>query len=207
MSAHFIVLEGLDGAGTTTIARELIAALERSGIPSLATCQPSGGPIGRAIREHLGRRDPRIDPNALALLFAADRLDHVATTIAPALAAGRTVVCDRYVMSSWAYQGGECDPAWVEQINARAPWPDLTLWLDVTAEQAHERVLRRAATTRTPEELYDALEFQRGVATRYDAMVRKGLPNLVRIDAGQPVDVVLRDALAACEAAGVMQRG
>jgi dTMP kinase len=201
---RFIVLEGLDGAGTTTMARELVAVLEGRGAPTVGTCQPSPGSIGRAIREHLARRDPRIDAGALALLFAADRLDHIATVIAPALAAGRTVVCDRYVMSSWAYQSGECDPAWVRSINARAPWPDLTLWLDVAAEQAHERVTRRAAATRTPEELYDALEFQRGVASRYAAIADEGLAGLVRIDAGQPADAVLRDIVDACERAGAL---
>lgn len=204
MRPHFIVLEGLDGAGTTTMARELVDALERRGRPAVGTCQPSPGSIGRAIREHLARRDPRIDAGALALLFAADRLDHVATVIAPALAAGRTVVCDRYVMSSWAYQSGECDPSWVRSINARAPWPDLTLWLDVTPETAHDRVTRRAAATRTPEELYDALEFQRGVASRYAAIVDEGRPGIVRIDAGQPVDAVLRDVLDACVRAGAL---
>src|SRR5688572_4731702 len=97
---RFIALEGLDGSGTTTQAARLADALGARGRTVVRTQEPSHGPIGRLVREALRSLDAPLDPDALALLFAADRRDHVASEIEPALARGHDVVCDRYVMSS-----------------------------------------------------------------------------------------------------------
>jgi len=139
---RFVVLEGLDGAGTTTQARLLGEALRVSGRRVHVTAEPSGGPAGALARQVLASRvtgadGDGFDPAALALLFAADRLDHVATEIAPKLAAGIDVVSDRFTLSSLAYQGlttGDLD--WVEQVNARAARPDVTVFLRVRAAVA-----------------------------------------------------------------------
>lgn len=188
----FIALEGLDGAGTTTQAARLTAHLERAGFTVLRTQQPSKRSIGTAIRDHLRALDHPLDPRALALLFAADRIDHVTREIEPALARGEIVVCDRYVMSSWAYQGLDCDPAWVRSINVHAPWPDLTVVLELPAETACARVAARAGEA--GREIFDALATQRRVAAAYAAALREGLPGVVAID-GTAAPEAVTDAL------------
>jgi dTMP kinase len=190
----FIALEGLDGSGTTTQAVRLAALLERAGLTVLRTQQPSRRSIGTAIRQHLHAVDHPLDPHALALLFAADRLDHVAGEIEPALARGEVVICDRYVLSSWAYQGLDCDPAWVRSINARAPWPDLTVVLALPAETACARVAARAGKR----EIFDALATQRRVAAAYDAAILEGLPGVVAIDGSATPDLVTTALVRAC---------
>src|SRR5262245_55399277 len=131
MRAPFIVFEGLDGAGTTTQAHRLVDSLNALGHESHFTREPSDGPIGTQIRQALAGRlglpgGQRLTPDTLALLFAADRVDHLASEIVPLCERGVTVVCDRFMLSSVAYQGQELDPAFVRQINARALPPDLT---------------------------------------------------------------------------------
>lgn len=173
MTAPFIVLEGLDGAGTTTQAKRLVDALVRESRPAHYTREPSDGPIGTSIRQALMGRlvrpgGERLTPATLALLFAADRVDHIASEIAPLLERGITVFSDRYVLSSIAYQGQELDPAFVEAANAQARTPDLTLFVRVSPETALERRMGR----HLGDELYEKLETQRRVAEAYDRTVR-----------------------------------
>ncbi len=140
----FLVLEGLDGAGTTTQTAMLVDALRGRGETALSTREPSDGPIGVMIRQMLGRRivgrsGGPIDRETLALLFAADRVDHVTNEIAPALEQGTWVVSDRYYPSSLAYQGDidgddSFDFGWVDALNSRALRPDLTFYLDVPVD-------------------------------------------------------------------------
>jgi len=148
---RFIVFEGLDGAGTTTQCRLLAERLAREAPDRRVhvTAEPSAGPIGQAIRQILRGRtvgttpagDPLpFDRRALALLFAADRLDHLACEITPLLAAGYLVISDRYVLSSLAYQGMDVDRAWVAQINRHAPAPDVQFFLDTPAQTGWQRV-------------------------------------------------------------------
>ena len=148
---RFLVLEGLDGAGTTTQASRLCAWLASRGRKAHLAAEPSKGPVGTEIRQVLSGRlrgagGGDFDPRALALLFAADRLDHWESEIRPNLEAGLDVVSDRYVLSSLAYQGVTTgDAAWVAAINGRAPAPDLTLFLRVRPAVALRR--RYAATS------------------------------------------------------------
>jgi dTMP kinase len=168
-----VVIEGLDGAGTTTQARRLGERLRALGRAVHVTAQPSGGPVGALVRQVLQKRiggadGQGFDAQALALLFAADRLDHVAAEVTPRLVQGTDVISDRYTLSSLAYQGLTTgDPAWVEAINRAAPAPDLTIFLQVRAGLALGR--RRAAAT-TPE-LYEVAAFQRRVARSYQRSV------------------------------------
>jgi dTMP kinase len=187
MPGRFIVLEGLDGSGTTSQAAALAASLEARGHAVHQTREPSDGVIGRQIRELLrADRSPRVDPHAIALLFAADRLAHVRDEIQPALERGEVVVCDRYVVSSWVYQSLECDAAWVRMINARAPWPDLTVMLDVPVDVAIARVHARAGVT----EIYDTEATQRRVAAAYRQVATEGHPNVVVVDGTGTIDDV-----------------
>ena len=134
----FIVLEGIDGSGTTTHAELLGKWLEVEGCSVVVTEEPSMGKIGSIIREKLKEKDssPMLD----ALLFAADRLDHWETLIKPSLEANKIVISDRYVESSLIYQtvtGLELE--WVAEINKYAQKPDLTIILDIDPEVGLER--------------------------------------------------------------------
>jgi dTMP kinase len=132
-----------------------------------------------------------LDPAALALLFAADRLDHIASEVEPALAAGTIVLSDRYVLSSLAYQALDCDAAWVQEINARAPRPDLTLLLTLPVEVAFARVQRRMAQDGAVEERFDALALQRRIAGHYEQFCRDpALGPVCIVDGDRPPEVV-----------------
>jgi dTMP kinase len=192
---RFIVLEGLDGAGTTTQARLLGARLRSAGGSAHVTAEPSGGPVGALLRQVLqgrvnGGAGDGFDPHALALLFAADRLDHLAAEVLPRLAAGEDVVSDRYTLSSLAYQSLTTrNAAWVATINGRARAPDLTLFLRVRPGLALGR--RRGAGT-TPE-LYEVAAFQRRVARSYERAVvalRAGGQRIEILDGERPVEDV-----------------
>ncbi|HSP80588.1 MAG TPA: dTMP kinase [Myxococcaceae bacterium] len=196
---RFIVLEGLDGAGTTTQVERLATALRAEGHAVLTTREPSDGPVGVMIRQALTGRLvlPRgagpLAPETLALLFAADRTDHLKARVLPALEEGQVVLCDRYVLSSLAYQGASLPMAWVEEINEYAMPADLTLFVGVAPEVA----ARRRAARGGPEELFEADEAQRRIARQYEAALRrrgKG-ERVVRLDGSQSVEAVTAAAL------------
>ncbi len=176
-SGRFIVLEGVDGCGSTTQTRRLVEVLSARGHDARATCEPSDGPVGGLIRKALEKRltdshgaPRRLDWATLALLFAADRVDHVTTGIDPLLAAGAVVVSDRYTLSSIVYQSvtapeGTTDAVrWISELNRAARLPDLTVVLDVSTQVAAERRRQRGG----PEELFDALSLQERLARAYE---------------------------------------
>lgn len=171
MSGRLIVLEGLDGAGTTTQVRRLVEHLDAHGTPAHGTREPSDGPVGRLIREMLtgGHSIPgqKLSQGTFGLLFAADRLDHLQREVDPKLATGITVVSDRWYHSSLAYQGTGADRDWIAMLNARARRPDLTLFLQVRPEVAAQR---RAAAGRT-QELFEDLRMQQEVDAGYHATI------------------------------------
>jgi dTMP kinase len=168
---RLIVLEGLDGAGTTTQARRLVDHLRARGVAAHLTREPSDGPIGRLIRELLAGNHPISDQtiaqSTFGLLFAADRLDHLQREVEPQLAAGVTVVSDRWYHSSLAYQGTGADRDWIAALNVRARRPDLTLFLEVRPEVAAQR---RVAAGRV-QELFDDIQMQHDVAAGYTATI------------------------------------
>jgi dTMP kinase len=172
---RFLVLEGLDGAGTTTQSHRLAGWMREQGRRVHVTAEPSAGPIGALVRQVLTRRvkgagEEGFDAGALALLFAADRLDHVAGEIGPRLADGWDVVSDRFTLSSLAYQTLTCgDAPWVEAINARALAPDATLFLAVGARTA----LRRRFAASATREIFEVPAFQSRVARAYQDGIRR----------------------------------
>jgi dTMP kinase len=205
----FIVIEGIDGSGSTTIVDRLVASLRAKSRAVHRTCEPSAGPIGSMIRQILSHRIVVPGPRApgwatMALLFAADRLDHLEAEVEPRLAAGTMVVSDRYDLSSLAYQSatapsGASDDvvvAWIRELNRRARRPDLTIVLDVSAEVAASRRQERGSA----KELYEDLDLQSRLARAY-ADAEKLVPGdrVMHIDASQPVEAVLAATIAAVE--------
>ncbi|MBI3074563.1 MAG: dTMP kinase [Deltaproteobacteria bacterium] len=191
----FIVLEGADGSGTTTQANDVAKRLRALGVRVVVTCEPTSGAVGSLLRRLLAttRAGDKQGPSAaeVALLFAADRLDHLRREIKPALARGEWVISDRFVLSSIVYQGVELPARWVRAMNHFAGFPDLTLLIDVP-----EVIARRRRTTRGgARERFDAVAFQRSVVARYRALA-SGFPRLTIIDGsvapGEVTNAILR---------------
>lgn len=145
----FIAFEGGEGAGKSTQARLLAAALEQRGIACVVTREPGGTPGAEAIRALLlGTEGEGWNPRAEALLFAAARSDHVERLIKPAMAAGKWVICDRYVDSSRAYQGGglglsDAEVMELHRIGSGGLLPDVTLLIEVSPDVARQRAAAR----------------------------------------------------------------
>jgi dTMP kinase len=204
MSGKLIVLEGIDGAGTTTQAQKLAETLKAAGREVHLTREPSDGPIGKLLREMLGGKHKPVDAATMALLFAADRADHLGREVEPALKRDAIVISDRWYHSSLAYQGSEEDREWILTLNARARRPDLTIVLDVPPELAAER---RAVDQRA-EEIFDALETQRRVAQAYRLVVDRLQDRewIVVLDGTQGVEEIAAEvhrlALESCAGAG-----
>jgi len=182
----FITLEGGEGAGKTTLARRLAAALALSGLPVLRTREPGGAPGAEALRALLLGGDVAWDPVAEAMLMFAARREHVAKTIAPALEAGAWVICDRFADSTLAYQchGHGLDPAvWRGLYDVALPGfkPDLTLMLDLPPEAGMARAAARGEPDR----------FER-LGAEFHARVHEGFR---RIAAENPDRCVTLDAL------------
>jgi dTMP kinase len=199
-AGRFIVLEGIDGSGTTTQGRSLVALLSQAGIAARFTCEPSTGRLGVLLRELLSGagEDVSREWDCMALLFAADRLDHVAREVRPALAQGITVVCDRYDLSSLAYQSATSAAQaaavpWIRALNQRALRPDLTLVLNVDADVAEARRAERGGS----KELFERRDLQRRLAEIY-AAAEQLVPgdHLVHVNANATADEV-RDAVLA----------
>lgn len=197
---RFIVLEGIDGSGTTTQAVRLREHLQKQGRPVHTTAEPSTGPIGKLLREillgnHKTESGAPVAGGAMALMFAADRVDHLAREIEPKLAAGFDVISDRYLMSSLAYQAEEADRDWVQGLARNLRQPTLTLLLDIPIEVA---AARRKAAGR-PVERYDADGFLAKVAANYRELAAR-MPNTVVIDATGTLDEVTAAIVRAVEA-------
>jgi dTMP kinase len=149
----FVTFEGGEGAGKSTQARFLAEALREAGIDTVLTREPGGTPGAEAIRQLL--LDPVGEgwqPPAEALLFAAARADHVTKVIRPALAAGRWVVCDRFIDSSRAYQGGggglaDAELLTLHRIGCEGFLPDLTVLIEIKPGEAATRLARRDGNT------------------------------------------------------------
>lgn len=141
----FIAFEGCEGAGKSTQIRLLSAYLAEKGIPHIVTREPGGSEISEAIRAViLNGKFTSMTDECEALLYAAARVQHLADTVSPALAAGKIVLCDRYIFSSFAYQGygRGLDMAFLENINSYAVqsfMPDVTLFLNIPPAAAFER--------------------------------------------------------------------
>ena len=207
----FVVVEGLDGAGTTTQCERVASALREAGQPVSVSREPSDGPVGMLIRQMLSKRitvpdtqggHRAVGRETLALLFAADRLDHLEADVEPALAGGMVAISDRYYHSSLAYQGDvdgeqEVDYRWVEAINERARTPDLTVYLEATADLCVRRMSDRGRR-----DIYETQAKLERLQERYvevmNRLEERG-EKIVRLDAARPVDELTEAIVAAVE--------
>ena len=207
----FVVVEGIDGSGSTSVVAEIASHFRSQKRAVHATCEPSAGPFGVIIRQILshryevaGRPSPSFGWATMAMLFAADRLDHLDAEILPHLRAGELVLSDRYDLSSLAYQSATAEPpqgaedpvAFIRALNQKARRPDLTLVLDVDPDVAAERRRNRGGQA----ELYEKVELQRRLARLY-ADAERLVPGdrLVHVDANQPLQQVIAQSIEAIE--------
>jgi len=174
----FICVEGLDGCGKTTQTKLLVDKL-KSGYNAVYTAEPSQGSIGRFIKEYCLDAEQRVSSVVEALLFAADRCEHVEKVVLPALNDGKLVVSDRYLYSSLAYQGAAgVDLDWIRQINEHAIKADLAVFIDVFPDTVVQRlkpkrsVMENLGTQRRVRDVY--LRFvENGELTRIDGNASK----------------------------------
>ena len=162
----FIVLEGIDGSGKTTQCRLLCDYLTGVGIKSVQSSEPTGGECGRLLRELLGGK-AKISETAMAALFTADRLDHI-ENIKKLLAAGTSVVCDRYYFSSYAYNAHSLPVEDIINLNAicaKQLKPDICIYIDISPAEAMARIT--ANRSEQNREIYETEEYLKTVSSRY----------------------------------------
>jgi dTMP kinase len=167
----FITLEGMDGAGKTTHLDWLRGRLEARGVSLIVTREPGGTPLGEALRKLLLDSHDRCHPDIEALLMFAARREHIAQVIAPALAAGRWVLCDRFTDATYAYQAGGSGMAWdrvaeLERWVQGALQPDLTLYFDLDPDVGQARARQSRVPDRFEREQRDFYERVRSAYLR-----------------------------------------
>ena len=186
MRGKFIVFEGLDGSGITTQAtllRNFLIAKK----DIILTKEPTDGLIGGLIKSSL-RKEWRINPTALQMLFAADRSHHLDSEIEPSLKKGKYVICDRYVLSSLAYGGLEVSMPILKQLNANFRKPDLTIFIDTQPAICVERMKK----ARPHVELFEEQHKLEQIRKNYLSL--KGFfPETVVIDGNRTPEEVLND--------------
>ncbi len=195
---RLITIEGIDGAGKTTLARGLEAALRAREIEVRTLREPGGVKAAERVRDLVKDPDLRIGARAEALLYAAARAQLVEEAVAPALAAGVWILLDRFVDSSLAYQGAgrSLGPEAVDSINAFATGglrPDRTLLLTIDPEVGRARSRARGEPMDRLER--EELAFFTAIASAYLDLWRLEPDRVRRIDASQPPDQVLAAAL------------
>lgn len=197
----FIVFEGIDGAGTSTQAERYAEHLRAARRMVRVTREPSSGPVGSLLRLMLTHRvslPSARQAEVMALLFSADRLDHLGAEIEPLLRDGYVVISDRYDLSSLAYQsttaaGGPQERGdilqWIRELNRHALRPDVTVVIDVAPEVAERRRRARGGA----EELFEQTELQARLAEAY-RRAEELVPGdrVIHIDGGAPVEEVAR---------------
>ena len=199
----FISMEGMDGCGKTTQRKALIAHLRQRGWQVCVTREPGGDEVAEKIRALvLDPANTALCDEAEAYLYAASRAQNVRALVRPALERGCAVVCDRFVDSSIAYQGGgrALGVERIAQLNALAvggTMPDITVYLRMPPEKA----LARRLSASEPDRLERQQEsFYRATFEAYEALYAGGLSRVVTVDASQPIEAVTRDMLAAVDA-------
>ncbi|OHD39407.1 MAG: dTMP kinase [Spirochaetes bacterium GWE1_32_154] len=187
---NFIVIEGIDGAGTTTQCKLLNAGIKNS----VFTCEPTPGVIGKMIREILSG-SVKVDKHTLALLFASDRSDHMyGVNGISKISDAHTIICDRYILSSYAYQSLDVDDDFIISINSSFPIPAITFFIDTDVEECCRRV-----DTRKEKEIYEIKELQYKIREKYRIGIQKFKSighTIIEIDGNKSVEEINEDILS-----------
>ncbi len=207
----FISFEGIDGAGKSTHIEAVAQAFEAQGRAVIRTREPGGTPLAERLRELV--LNAPMDALTESLLVFAARRDHIAQVIAPALAQGRVVLCDRFSDATFAYQGGgrgfdwqllQTLEQWVQQQGAHGAdllQPALTLWFDLPASVAAARL----ASARVPDKFEAQPQaFFEAVASGYARRLAEQPQRFARVDADQPLQAVRAQVLAALRETGFL---
>ena len=202
-TGKFITVEGPDGAGKTTLIQGLIEKLEaKLTVPLTLTREPGGDPIAEQIREViLAPENTGLDPKAEALLYAASRRQHLVRTVLPALEAGKLVLCDRFVDSSIAYQGygrgiGEEGIVAINDFATDKRQPDLTIYLDITAEEGISRIQANRSQAEQNRLDVEAIDFHQRVHHGYGLLKDQYPDRIQTIDATKSPEEMQDKALA-----------
>ncbi len=201
----FITFEGGEGSGKSTAIRKIVAELEKEGHEVVLTREPGGTPISEEIRNViLDKKNTDMDPRTEALLYAASRRQHIVQKILPALKEGKIVICDRYLDSSLAYQGGARGLGIDNVLNVNlfateGLEPDLTLLFDIKPEEGLARI---AANSGREVNRLDAekLSFHRAVRSAFLSLAKRFPKRYFIIDASKSPDEVYEAALKEIEA-------
>ena len=198
----FITLEGPEGSGKTTAVEAAVKALEEKGYQIVRTREPGGTPIAEQIRDViLDKANTKMDPRTEALLYAASRRQHLVEKVWPALKEGKIVICDRYLDSSLAYQGGARGLGVDEILNINLfatenTWPDLTLLFDIKPEVGLARIASNASREVNRLDL-EKLDFHNKVRDTFLALAKRYPDRYVIIDASLSREEVARATLEA----------
>lgn len=198
----FITLEGPEGSGKTTAVEAAVNALEEKGYQIVRTREPGGTPIAEQIRNViLDKANTNMDPRTEALLYAASRRQHLVEKVWPALKEGKIVICDRYLDSSLAYQGGARGLGVDNILNVNLfatenTFPDLTLLFDITPEEGLKRISANANREVNRLDL-EKLEFHHKVRDTFLALAKRYPERFVIIDASKSREEVANATLDA----------
>ena len=198
----FITLEGPEGSGKTTAVEAAVKALEAKGYQIVRTREPGGTPIAEQIRNViLDKANTNMDPRTEALLYAASRRQHLVEKVWPALKKGKIVICDRYLDSSLAYQGGARGLGVDNILNVNLfatenTYPDLTLLFDITPEEGLKRIAANADREVNRLDL-EKLEFHHKVRNTFLELAKRYPERFVIIDASKSREEVAKATLEA----------
>lgn len=198
----FVTFEGGEGSGKSSALRLIDERLRAEGMETVLTREPGGTPIAEQIRGViLDKANTAMDPRTEALLYAASRRQHLVEKVWPALKRGAVVLCDRYLDSSLAYQGGARGLGIDEVLNVNmfateGTFPDLTLLFDIEPELGLARIAANASREVNRLDL-EKIEFHRGVRATFLSLAKRYPERYVIIDASQSLDKVVDDAYKA----------
>ena len=198
----FITLEGPEGSGKTTAVEAAVKALQEKGYEIVRTREPGGTPIAEEIRNViLDKKNTAMDPRTEALLYAASRRQHLVEKVWPALKEGKIVICDRYLDSSLAYQGGARGLGVENVLNINLfatenTWPDLTLLFDIKPEEGLKRIASNANREVNRLDL-EKLDFHHKVRDTFLELAKRYPERFVIIDASKSREEVAKNTLDA----------
>ena len=193
--SKFITFEGGEGSGKSTVMKDVAARLTKEGYKLVLTREPGGTPIAEEIRNVILNKDnTKMDPRTEALLYAASRRQHLVEKIWPALERGEIVLCDRYLDSSLAYQGGARglgvdEVLSINMFATEGEYPDLTLLFDLEPEEGLKRIEKNKGREVNRLDL-EKLEFHKKVRDNFHALAKKYSTRYVVIDASKSLNEV-----------------